>query len=267
MDWRLVVTAALLAGDWLIRLGLSVRVIMLRREVSASLAWLSIIFFVPILGGFVYLLVGENRLGAERAARLERISKAMGAQGAALWRQRSGWGSSAPGYEQIARLGAAQTHLPPSRGNEILLLSRSERVLEAMCADIDRAEHHCHVLTYIWQLGGGPDRVVEALERAAGRGVECRVLADSYGAKAFFRDSRARRLREAGVEVVEALPASPVRMLFRRLDLRNHRKLVVIDGRVAYTGLRGRAGARRRALALAIAFARARACLLARLRA
>lgn len=236
MDWRLAATVALLTGDWLIRVGLSIRVIMRRREVSASLAWLSLIFFVPFLGGFVYLLVGENRLGASRARRYEQVTRAIGEQGAALWRQRRGWGGAAPRFEQIARLGAAQTHLPPFRGNEIELFGRSERLLEALCDDIDRAEHHCHVLTYIWQIGGGPDGVVEALIQAAERGVECRVLADSYGAKALFRNERVRRLRAAGVEVVEALPANPLRMVFRRMDLRNHRKLAVIDGRVAYTG-------------------------------
>jgi len=236
MDWPLVATVSLLIGDWMIRAVLSVRVIMRRREVAASLAWLALIFFVPFLGGVVYLLVGESRLGSSRVKRYEHVTRAIGEQGAALWQQRRAWGGAAPRFEQISRLGTAQTNLPPFRGNQIDLFGRSEQLLEALCDDIDRAEHHCHLLTYIWQVGGGPDRVIGALERAAGRGVECRVLADSYGAKALFKNERSRRMRRAGIEVIEALPASPLRMLFRRMDLRNHRKLAIIDGRIAYTG-------------------------------
>ncbi len=236
MDWRLLATIALIGGDWVLRIGLSLRVVMRRREASASLAWLSLIFFVPFVGGVVYLLVGESRLGASRAARYQQVTKSLFEQGAGLWIQRRAWGGAAARFEQIARLGMAQTDLPPFRGNTIDLFGRSGSFLGALCEDIDRAQDHCHVQTYIWQVGGGPDRVVEALERAAGRGVACRVLVDSYGAKGFLRSDRARRLRGAGVEVLGALPANPVRMLFRRLDLRNHRKIVVIDGKIAYAG-------------------------------
>jgi cardiolipin synthase len=77
-----------------------------------------------------------------------------------------------------------------------------------------------------------------ALERAARRGVHARLLVDGIGSRAFLRSPMRRRLEAAGVRVVEALPATVVRILFARIDIRNHRKLVVVDGTVAQTGSR-----------------------------
>jgi cardiolipin synthase len=78
--------------------------------------------------------------------------------------------------------------------------------------------------------------VVDALARAAQRGVQCRALADAMGSKAFLRSKSARRLRDAGVELTAALPTGALRTLVARTDLRNHRKIVVIDDRLAYSG-------------------------------
>src|SRR5262249_54849028 len=79
-------------------------------------------------------------------------------------------------------------------------------------------------------------RVAEALMRAVRRGVACRVLVDAVGSKKFLRSELVRRMRVAGIKVVPSLPANPLRMLFHRVDLRNHRKIAVIDGRIAYAG-------------------------------
>jgi cardiolipin synthase len=89
---------------------------------------------------------------------------------------------------------------------------------------------------YIWNEGGTADEVCEALIRAATRGVTCRVLLDAMGSGKFLKSPWASRLRESGVEMAVALSVSPVRMLFVRFDLRLHRKIVVIDDEIAYTG-------------------------------
>jgi cardiolipin synthase len=101
--------------------------------------------------------------------------------------------------------------------------------------DIDQAEHHVHLLFYIFADDPVGERVGSALGRARSRGVRCRLLADAVGSRRFFR-VLAPKLNGQGIEVVPALPVNPMRRLFARFDLRNHRKLAVIDGRVAYTG-------------------------------
>jgi hypothetical protein len=76
--------------------------------------------------------------------------------------------------------------------------------------------------------------VVDELRRAAGRGVRCRILVDTVGSKLFLRSALCGGLRECGASVTAALPANPRRMLLARVDLRNHRKIAVIDGRIGY---------------------------------
>jgi cardiolipin synthase len=105
-----------------------------------------------------------------------------------------------------------------------------------MIADIDSAERTCHLEFYIWNNGGEANDVTDALLRARQRGVVCRVLVDAMGSRAFLKSDVAQRLRDAGVIVHDALPGGILRLPFVRFDLRLHRKIVVIDGRVAYTG-------------------------------
>jgi cardiolipin synthase A/B len=105
----------------------------------------------------------------------------------------------------------------------------------SLCADIDAAENFVHLLYYIFIPDETGERVCAALERAAARGVECRVLADAAGSRPLFR-RRAAALRRAGVRVHAALPVNPLRRFLARIDLRNHRKIAIIDGRIAYTG-------------------------------
>lgn len=236
MDWGLIVTVVVVALDWAIRVALSVRVVMVRRATQTSIAWLAVIFFAPFVGAFVYLLIGENRLGTRRARRYAELTRGMDEQAVALWRRGVDWTAGGRRYDHVSRLCTAETHVPALGGNELKILASSERVLASICADIDAATRHCHLLTYIWQVGGHADDVAAALIRAAGRGVACRVLVDAHGAKAFLASDRARKMRESGVEVVPALPVGALRMLFARMDLRNHRKIVEIDGRVAYVG-------------------------------
>ena len=89
---------------------------------------------------------------------------------------------------------------------------------------------------YIWNEGGTADEVCEALIRAAKRGVICRILIDAVGSSKFMKSRLARRLQENEIELVAALPVGLFRMVFARLDLRVHRKIVIIDGEVGYTG-------------------------------
>jgi cardiolipin synthase len=105
-----------------------------------------------------------------------------------------------------------------------------------MIFDIDAAKSTCHFEFYIWEAGGIADQVVEALVRAQQRGVTCRVLVDAMGSRSFLRSPMAAKLRHAGVQVKDALPGGLWRMSLVRFDLRQHRKVVVIDGRIGYTG-------------------------------
>lgn len=229
----------LLATDWIIRIVLAVHVIMRRRPVTTSLAWLVVLVFVPIIGLFLYLLVGETRLGRRRWIEHERLSKSMERDAVAVWRHNRALDDQPEReWSSISRLGTAVSGFPPvaAYSGKLTFINDSDHFLDCLAMDIDNASHHCHVLTYIWTPEGKPATVAEALIRAAQRGVACRVLVDTVGCKHLLRSPIAARMRAAGVKVTPALPVNPLRMLFARIDLRNHRKIAVIDGRVAYTG-------------------------------
>ena len=89
---------------------------------------------------------------------------------------------------------------------------------------------------YIWNEGGAADDVLESLIRAARRGVSCRVLVDAVGARPWWRGGQPKRLLDAGVKVRPALPVALMTAIVSRNDLRLHRKIVVVDGRAAWTG-------------------------------
>jgi cardiolipin synthase A/B len=208
-----------------------------RPSPSVTLTWIVIILFVPVLGFVAYLLVGEVRLGGRRVKRhqeiVKRIEQAARPSQAV---QRSLRPEIALQYEPIASLGEAVSQFPVIGGNEIELLSDTDVFMQRLVEDIDASEYHCHLLSYIYLTDHSGTRVANALMRAAERGVECRVLVDGVGSKKFLRSPLCREMTSKNIRVVEALPASVIRMLFSRVDHRNHRKIVIIDGKIAYTG-------------------------------
>ena len=221
----------------LVRVGLMLRVIMRGLKPSVTLSWVIILFFFPIIGPLFYLLIGENRLGTRRALRFENRTRNFNDEIEERWRRRNlEWNADEECYAVLSKLGTALGGVPPLKGNSLDLMDDANLVLDKLKKDIENAKKHCHLLYYIWMPEGRGKEIGDALIGAAKRGVECRVLVDWVGAKSFLGCDECRRMREAGVRVVGALPAGFLRMLFARADLRNHRKISVIDGTIAYCG-------------------------------
>lgn len=237
MDWLEISSLIVFALEWLLRIGLAARVLLRRCPRPASLTWLVLLLFVPVISVVLYALIGENRLGVRRARRFEALTREIESQSIRLWKhQHLDWDQAEQRFLPIARLSTAVSATPPLSGNALELMDNATEVLDRLVADIDTATHHCHLIYYIWQPAGGGVHVANALIRAARRGVACRVLVDAVGGAAFFRSSLPSEMRAAGVDVRPALPVNNLRMLLARIDLRNHRKLAVIDGKIAYCG-------------------------------
>jgi cardiolipin synthase A/B len=228
-----VVSTVVLAAHWLIIAALSLRIVARRLPVAVSLAWLAVVFAVPFAGAAAYLALGGKRLGAERVARQSAAHRDAGPLLAAL--RASADAASPPAGttgELLYRQALGLMDTPALGGNRTTLLEDYTEVFDALVRDIDAAEESVRLGFYIWHEGGRADDVREALRRARSRQVTCRVLVDTVGSKPFLEGNSIRSLRASGVEVVGALPPS----LHRRRDLRYHRKIVVIDDRVAYMG-------------------------------
>lgn len=230
-------SALLLLADFFIRIALSVRVIMRKRPYGVSLAWLVVVLVIPFLGGFLYLLLGENRLPERRKERAKRSYDTYLSWLKTLQeRTPVSWQELNPECFTLHRQADTLVGIPTMAGNDLTLITHPEEILSTITEAILNATSTCHLQFYIWQEGGRVDKVAEALFKAAARGVTCRILLDSIGSRTFLKSRTAATMRKAGIKIQQSLPAGIINALFSRMDIRNHRKLVVIDGRIAFTG-------------------------------
>jgi len=222
---------------WSLVIGLSVRVIMRRRPVGVLLAWLAIILSIPLLGVLCYLFVGENRISSKYVRRFRGIQELYGQWQQSL-RTRSAvdWSGASPGAFPLQHQAETVFGFSAMQGNRLQLLTDYGSIFRSIIDAIDRCSSTCHLEFYIWYPGGLADDLADAVINAARRGVICRVLVDALGSKAFLKGDTPRRFRDAGVQLGESLPVGIFSTLFSRADLRNHRKIAVIDGKISYTG-------------------------------
>lgn len=231
MTW----SALYLASEWIIRIGMLIYVPQ-RRSPSATRTWLLLIFFLPLAGLALYALFGRIRLPQKRIEGQVEASRRIREAMESLREDRPRAGASLPSHLQpLAALVGRLGDFDPFDGNAVELLPDYQGAIDRLVADIDGAGEHVHLLYYIFEDDACGRKVAAALARAAGRGVQCRVLMDAVGSSRGLR-ALAPALRAKGVEVHAALAAGPFRRNAARFDLRNHRKVAVIDGLAGHTG-------------------------------
>lgn len=215
----------------LIITGLSVRVLLRpRRDPASRIAWILFIMALPYVGALAYLMLGEVRpAGASARPRL------LGATPQVVGPDNTDTlDTASPGFS----LGRSISGFAPVGGNTGHLLDDSNSTINAIVSDIDAATDHVHLLFYIWLPDNNGRKVVEAMVRAAKRGVTCRVIVDDLGSRDFIRCEHWGVMGRAGVQLARAQPIGNLvlRILKGRVDVRNHRKVIVIDNRITYCG-------------------------------
>lgn len=239
MQWILNPASLTIVAHALIMTALAVRVIMKRPATGVALAWLVLIASLPLGGALIYLLIGERRISRGRyrgmkALRTDyrKICEAAIKKGLTD----VDWSRHAPAAYGMNQLGWALAGSPTVRGSAFELFSDTQQSLHQIAQDVDAARTSVLMEFYIWNAGGHADDVLAAVTRAAQRGVSCCLLIDAVGARPWWKGEQPKQLREAGVELRRALPVGLFRTFVGRTDLRLHRKIVVIDGAVAWTG-------------------------------
>ncbi len=222
------------AAEWMVRIAMLV-IVPMRRSPEAAKGWLLLIFFEPSIGLILYLLIGRPTLPAWRLARQAEFDRLAAPQIERLGHEPNIFHPDVgPTINRAVTLCENLGELPILGGNGADIIAVYDELIERIVADIDAAHDHVHLLFYIIRDDATAERVIAALARAVARGVTCRMLADSLGSRPEFR-RMLPRLRSKGILAGETL-----RLGFfgraGRLDLRNHRKLVVVDGHIGYTG-------------------------------
>jgi cardiolipin synthase len=208
--------------------GVTVHVLLYKRNIGTSISWMGIAWLSPLIGGLLYFAMGVNRV-QRRAKRLRRershlfvIDQVEPADAAA--------DPLTPLEYAIGRL----TGLSTEGGNKVEMMRSGDQAYPAMLAAIDAATGSVGICSYIFRADVAGEPFIDALIRAHGRGVQVRVLIDGIGG-GYFYSRTYNRLRKAGVPVDRFLHSYfPWRTPF--LNLRNHRKLLVVDGKIAFTG-------------------------------
>jgi cardiolipin synthase len=223
-----MIDPVLLTGVHLIlAVGVSAHVLLHKRDASSAIGWIGLAWLAPILGSILYLLLGINRVRR----------RALSVRGVRPTRRPADLDRPGEREDHLAaleRAGRRITRRPPESGNAIAVLHNGDEAYPVMLAAIDAARASVALSSYIFRDDAAGRPFIEALTRARARNVEARVLIDGVGG-GYFHSGTYTALRHAGVPVARFMHSPlPWRMPF--LNLRNHKKILVIDGRLAFCG-------------------------------
>lgn len=209
-----------------------------RRDPTSVWAWLLLLYFVPILGFFLYLVIGHDY----RKSRMFRIKEVEDEINAAIKKQENTIFNNefhitderVRNYQDLVLFNLETSGAIYSENNSVRVFTDGNEKFNALIEEMKNARKYIHVQYYIMSKGELLDRILTVLENKAAQGVEVRVLYDGMGGRNLSRKN-IKRMKQAGIRVGEFFPAFLGRFQLR-FNYRNHRKIVVIDGKKAFVG-------------------------------
>ncbi len=223
------------ASEWIVRIG-ALFYVPQRRPPNAARAWLLLIFFLPWVGLLMYLLIGRAYLPRRRVAVQRQIYDLIRRIAPRPAQFDAGVAHAVtPELLPALRLADQLSEFPVTGGNHFELLPEYGAALDRIAADVEGAKRYVHMLFYIFENDEVGQRMAGVLARAARRGVAVRLLMDAIGSRAGLK-GLGPGLRAAGVEVIPVMPLRLWGPNAARFDLRNHRKIVVVDDTCAFFG-------------------------------
>ncbi|MBN2793312.1 MAG: cardiolipin synthase [Desulfuromonadales bacterium] len=209
------------------------KIVLQRRESGATLAWILVIIFLPLIGLLAFWLLGATRIRILRRRR-HRAEQYLVPSLARFKRQQQLSDTDELVATSLYSLATRLDECGPQPGCDVDMYRDGEKAFDAIEQALDAAREHIHLTYYLWEADRTGQRFCRALARAAGRGVEVRLLLDDVGSYT-TKTSFFAPLIAAGGQVARFLPLN---LLSRQVSFnnRNHRKMIIIDGRVAFTG-------------------------------
>lgn len=206
------------------------------RKPTAAMSWLLLIFIIPLFGTILFFILGTTKLSKKRRSDQMQINYMLKQYTHELHSKNLIADIKEP-YDIRAKLAESLTALPPTSNNQVRILSGYDTLIEEITKKIIQAKKYVYIEFYIIALDKTTQPFFVALEEAVKRGVSVHALFDSYGSHKFPHYKKMKRhLTDIGVEWHNVLPFTLKRSKYNRPDLRNHRKIVVIDNTDAYIG-------------------------------
>jgi cardiolipin synthase len=230
--WTLIVAAVV---DLIVRVT-AIIVVPRNRRPATAVAWLMAIFLIPYIGVLVFLLIGSYKLPKKRRDKQQAINQFIleTTEGIELVTKNHAW---PPWLESVVELNRNLGAMPLVGGNNASLIGDYAKSIQSMAADVAKARRYVHVEFYIMAYDPTSKVFFDALGAAVERGVTVRVLLDHIASiRSPHHRRTTRKLTELGVQWSFMLPVQPLRGKYQRPDLRNHRKLLIIDGKIGYMG-------------------------------
>ncbi|WP_301108510.1 cardiolipin synthase [Sporosarcina sp.] len=234
------VISIMITSTLIINIFLAIALIFLeRRDPASTWAWLLVLFFIPIFGFLIYLLLGrqlrEKHLFRWEGRNKIGIEKLIDYQLVAIEDESFEFlKTDTEDYYDMIYLHLKNNHSVLTQDNDVQIFADGKEKFEALIEDLENAKDHIHIQYYIFRLDGIGTRIVDILCRKAKAGVKVRMLYDDIGSRG-LRIKHLQKLTESGGEVAAFFPAI-LPLINPRLNYRNHRKLVIIDGRIGYIG-------------------------------
>ena len=234
------VVSLIITSTLIINIFLAIALIFLeRRDPTSTWAWLLVLFFIPIFGFLVYLLLGRQ-LRQKHLFRWEGrskigIEKLINYQLEAIENETFEFlKTDTEEYYDMIYLHLRNNHSVLTQDNDVQIYTDGREKFESLLEDLEHARDHIHIQYYIFRLDGIGKRIEEILIRKAKSGVKIRMLFDDIGSRG-LHVKHFRELINSGGEVAAFFPAL-LPLINPRLNYRNHRKIVIIDGRIGYIG-------------------------------
>ena len=205
------------------------------RKPTAGMAWLLVIFLIPYIGWIIFLILGTSKLPRNRRNAQEAIDEIIDARVGIVSGEQIG--EIPQKYRSLAQLATSLGHLPPLHGETTHFITDYTEAIESIVEDIQHAKTNIYLEYYILTLDHSTGQLFEQLRLAVERGVEVRVLFDWWGSRKYkgYRPML-KYMRQHGIAHHAMLPLTMSLKNYLRIDLRNHRKLVIIDHSVGYIG-------------------------------
>jgi cardiolipin synthase len=209
-------------------------ILLTKRDSTSAVAWCLLVFFVPLFGSIFFVLFGYQHI--HRPLKKKRKHKQIFGLTHAALAGEMGFGSDEPSsaWKGLSSLASRFGAFPICGGNQVVFFHEGVSAMKAIQEAISAARHHVHLEYFIVQADETGRALLELLTKKAKEGVQVRLMYDAMGSRG-LRRRLLQPLREAGGKCMTFLPLNPLRRHIQ-VNMRDHRKIVVVDGRVAFTG-------------------------------